>query len=616
MIHRSYRTHHLRNAGRAFLRLPILIGGGRAAETRFPRINKESEFSSRNQFADHRTTWTRRSAIRQKPPAKRNNSEICDFFLAVRHSILSILAIAPKAFPEDAFSRSTHMTKQTQIHFSPRSILGALAAVALLALAPGVDAQRLGLPGAVEVATGSWQRLVHQPPFHTDTALLLTDGTVMVHQDSSPSWWRLTPDNTGGYLNGTWSQLGSMRSTYGPLYFASAVLPDGRVIVEGGEYNFGSPVESTDGAIYDPVTNVWTQVNPPVGWSTIGDSPGIVLADGTFMMGQAGSFSTRQVLFNASTLTWTAVGTGKADAFAEEGFALLPNRSILTIDAENGTNSEAFDPATHHWSSAGSTIVLLPDPGSLEIGPMIQRPDGTVIGFGGLPHTSILNTATGTWTPGPDFPGGNDMADAPASILPDGNILVFTSPGVFNTPGTFFVFDGISFTQAPSTQSAPHLTSYQGRMLLLPTGQVLSLVADGGTIDVELYTSQGQPNPAWAPTITSVPLRLRRGRSYQIFGTQFNGFSCGADYGDDAAMASNYPLVRITNNATGHVFYARTHDHSTMAIATGQAIVSTTFDVAAGVEAGPSTIAVVANGIASRKRRVIIAGSGHFLPEH
>jgi hypothetical protein len=71
-------------------------------------------------------------------------------------------------------------------------------------------------------------------------------------------------------------------------------------------------------------------------------------------------------------------------------------------------------------------------------------------------------------------------------------------------------------------------------------------------------------------------------------------------------MATNYPLVRITNEATGHVFYARTHDHSTMAIATGGTIVFTTFDVPATAETGSSKIVVVANGIASKARRVTI----------
>ena len=383
------------------------------------------------------------------------------------------------------------------------------------------------------------------------------------------------------------------------------MLPDGRVIVEGGEYNFLQFAETNKGSIYNPTTNSWTQVNPPAGWSSIGDSPGVVLNDGTFMMGQ--NSSKKQALFNATTLTWTAVGTGKADTYSEEGFAILPGGSVLTVDCANGTNSELFNPSTGQWTTAGSTIVKLPDTSSLEIGPIIQRPDGTVVAFGGTVHNSIYNSSTGTWTATADFPGGNDMADAPASLLPDGTILTAASPGVFQNPVTFFVFDGITFTQAPSTQSAGSLTSYEERFLLLPTGQVMSLVADGGTIDVELYTSRGKARmPPGRRRSARCRAPLCVGVHAQISGTQFNGLSVGSDYGDDATMATNYPLVRITNQTTGHVFYARTHDHSTMGIATGSAIVSTTFDVPAAAEAGSSAIAVVANGIASKARKVTI----------
>jgi len=90
-----------------------------------------------------------------------------------------------------------------------------------------------------------------------------------------------------------------------------------------------------------------------------------------------------------------------------------------------------------------------------------------------------------------------------------------------------------------------------------------------------------------------------RGATYPISGAQFNGLSQAAAYGDEEETATNYPLVQITNQATGHVFYARTHDHSTMAVATGSAVVSTNFDVPAGMEAGASSLEVVANGIAS-----------------
>jgi hypothetical protein len=420
------------------------------------------------------------------------------------------------------------------------------------------------------------------------------------------NWWALTPDVNGNYLNGTWSQLASMSPTYGPLYFASAVLPDGRVIVEGGEYNFLAFAETNKGAIYNPFTNTWTPVNPPVGWSEIGDAPGAVLANGTFTMGDI--TSRRQALFNAATLTWTPTGMGKADNFSEEGFCLLPDGKLLLVDCANGTNSEVYDPVTGVWTPAGSTIVKLPDAGSLEIGPHIQRPNGTSVAFGGTLHNSIFNFATRTWTPTADFPNGNDMADAPCAVLPNGDILVATSPGVFQDPVTFFTFDGATFTQVPSTRTAARITSFEERLLLLPTGQVLSLVADGlqNHIDAELFTSRGRPDPSWKPTIASMPGVMVKGSTVQISGTQFNGLTVGSDYGDDCTNATNYPLVRITNIATGHVFYARTHDHSTMAIATGNTTVSTMVDIPTNMETGPSRLQVVANGIASKARGVTI----------
>lgn len=480
------------------------------------------------------------------------------------------------------------------------------ATIMLLTTSPTL-AQRLGPSGLDEAATGSWTKLTNQPTFNTDSANLLTDGTILVHQYNSNAWWKLTPDINGSYVNGTWSQAASMQAGYAPLYFANAVLPDGRVIIEGGEYNNLVPVWTNQGAIYDPVADVWTTVNPPAGWNNIGDSPGIVQPDGVFMMGQGGISSTKQVTFNASTLTWTAItNTGKADTYSEEGFGLLPNGKILTIDTANIPNSEIFDPATLKWTSAGSTVVTLPDAGSLEIGPQILRPDGNMVAFGGTPHTSLYNSSTGTWTPGPDFPNSNDSADGPASLLPDGNILLPASPGVFQGNITFFIFDGITFTQAPATQSSASLQSWQTRTLLLPTGQVMYLVADGRTKDVEVFTTTGRVNNGWRPTIKRLAATLTRGSTFQIKGTQFNGLSGGSDYGDDALSATNYPLVRITNTATQHVFYARTHDHSTMGVATGTAVVSTMFDVPAAAETGASTIEVVANGIPSRPRAVTI----------
>jgi hypothetical protein len=464
----------------------------------------------------------------------------------------------------------------------------------------------------------TWTSLTNQPTFLTDTAVLLTDGTVMTHQYNSPNWWRLTPDNTGSYLNGTWSQLASMPSNYAPLYFASLILRDGKVLVEGGEYNNLIQDETNLGAIYDPVANTWTAVNPPSGWTEIGDSPAIVLANGIPMIGQ--NESKKFATFNESTLTWTAsTGTGKADNFSEEGWVILPDTSILTVDTGDAKNAERFLPpaSQNKWINAGTTPTNLADPGSFEIGPLILRPDGTVFAMGakasGAGATAVYtppvtHTGTGSWAAGPNFPGNNDMADAPAAILPDGNVLVEVSPGIFGSPVSFDEYDGTQFNSVPSpAKVGSDNTSYEGRFLVLPTGQVMFVPADGKTKFASIYTANGSANPNWAPTITKFSSTLTHGSvNNKIGGTQFNGLSNGAAYGDDAGMNSNYPLVRIINNSTGHVFYAKTHTFSTMGVATGTKVVNTQFDVPATIETGASTLEVVANGIASSPVNVTI----------
>lgn len=460
----------------------------------------------------------------------------------------------------------------------------------------------------------TWQPLKNKATFSASTALLMTDGTVMVHQYSGLQWWKLTPDNTGSYVNGTWTQMASLPSNYSPLYYSSQVLNDGRLVVEGGEYNFGNAVWTNLGAIYDPVMNKWTAITPPSGWSNIGDAQSVVLTNGVYM--QANALSTQQALLNATNLTWTAVGTGKADGNDEEGWNLLPDGTILTVDANNTADlkhSERFSPRTNTWKSAGSTIVQLPDlnsggGGSHEIGPAVVRPDGTVLYTGATGHNAVYTPgqgAAGTWVAAPDFPiiGGQlDIGDGPASLLPSGNVLCDTSPGIFAPPSHFFEFDGTSFITVPGPPHANIKTSFEGRMLLLPTGQVLFT---DGTTDVEIYTSTGNADSAWAPTIHTVPTSLTRGSTFTLTGTQLNGLSEGAAYGDDAQASSNYPLVRITNNASGHVIFAKTHNHSTRSIKPGQRS-STKFDVPANAETGASSLQVVTNGIASTAVAVTI----------
>jgi hypothetical protein len=274
---------------------------------------------------------------------------------------------------------------------------------------------------------------------------------------------------------------------------------------------------------------------------------------------------------------------------------------------------------------------------SFELGPAMLRPDGTVLATGAIGHNSVFNSNTNTWTAAPDFPKNTanaqlDCADAPAALLPNGNVLVATSPGTFNAGTVFFEWDGTKFnkiTAAPTSATAD--SSFLYNMVVLPTGEVF---VTSSSNDVEIYEpAAAGDTTAIQPVITAVPvlesgfgftdaelqairsaeaqpldgkvtpdllplMNIYTGRTYTVAGTRLNGISQAASYGDDAQASTAFPLVRFTNQATGHVQYARTHDGSNYSIAK-TATGSTHVDIPATIEGGLSNMQVVANGIAS-----------------
>lgn len=322
---------------------------------------------------------------------------------------------------------------------------------------------------------------------------------------------------------------------------------------------------------------------------------------------QANCCTEQSALFNAKDLTWTATGKHKADSNNEEGWTLLPNGDVLTIDINlgSGRNSEVYNPKTGNWSSAGSTIVQLWSGGG--IGPDVMLPDATVFctraSGSGPGHTAIYNTKTKKWSKGPDFPNDLSIFDGPGSLEINGRAVVVASSGAFNIPATFFEWDGSDLTEIQGPPNAKNDSSYQGHFVMLPSGQLM--FTDFST-DVEIFTPTGTYKSAWQPTITSAPSTITRGRSYMIKGTQFNGYSQGAAYGDDYQSATNYPLVRVVNDSTKHVFYARTSNPSTMGIQTGSKVVATNLVLPKTAESGASTLYVVANGIPSPGTSVMV----------
>lgn len=471
-------------------------------------------------------------------------------------------------------------------------MLNRLLAAAALAALPGLA-----------FAAGSITQLKNQPPDGAQNTFLLTDGTVLAQAYNNSDFYVLTPDNTGSYVNGSWKQVGSLQSGYSPSATASQVLADGRVLVEGGEYNPGGNFALTNlGAIYDPVKKTWTPVKHPPHWQNIGDSPSVVLPDGTFFIGD--KLHKRGAFLDPKTMKWTAAGyTGKNDFNAEEGFTLMPDGTVLTFDVKDHPQSESYNSSTQQWSSLGSTVVNLQAPdcsGSCclnyppknkcyyppgEVGPAVLMPDGSVIATGASGHNAVYTPGKG-WAAAPDFPNGDAAGDSFATLLPNGDAMIE------GNSGELYTWDGSNLVSLK--------ISAGGLMTVLPNGQILI----GGS---EVYTPTGTYKTAWQPTISNYPSSVARGSTYKISGTQFNGLSqAGGGMGDEYQSSTNYPLVQITNTATGHVFYARTHDHSSMGVATGSTPVSTNFDVSSGTETGASTLVVIANGIPSQSVSITV----------
>lgn len=487
---------------------------------------------------------------------------------------------------------------------------------------------------AVSCSTGPFTPLITQPPELGYLSLLLTDGSIMMQSvNDAGVFYNLMPDSQGNYLNGTWRLLSSPPAGYAPSDSAQVVLADGRVLFVGGEYNqnvyslpFAPSGLTNMSAVYDAAADRWTMIGAPPGVDYIGDPPSALLPDGRFVFGT--KLGRTMWRLDPISLTWVSVpATGKADDFAEEGWTLLPSGDLFTIDVGNPRHAEHYDPIAAQWYSDGNTPVGLTSPSATpggftygpapvqvvggvtygpgptgtyfppgEIGPAILLPDGTVFATGAAvngvaAHTAIYTPGptsadSGSFRAGPDFHAGDDTADASAALLPSGHVLIAADSG------TFYEYDGASLSITGALPNNGGNTRYF--VLPLPNGQ--ALVTGGVT---SIYSGKGNPNPAWAPSIINAPASITRGSTYAIAGLQFNGLSQAAGFGDELNTATNYPLVRIANTASGHVIYARTHGHSSMGVATGGTIVSTFFDVPTGAEAGASSLVVVANGIAS-----------------
>jgi hypothetical protein len=473
---------------------------------------------------------------------------------------------------------------------------------------------------------GTWTQLVNYAPGGINTMLLLSDGTVM-GTTGGTAWYKLTPSSSGSYVNGTWSTLAPMN--YSRLYFSSDVLRDGRVFVAGGEYGNGT----TNAEIYDPVANTWTVVPVPSGIINTGnsvnssgantagflDSVSVLLGDGRVLIAPVYPASSgNTAIFDPVANTWSTVKLFRGGNQDEASWVKLPDGSILSVDPF-GVNSERYIPSLNQWINDAVVPVGLYDGYDSEIGAAFLLPSGKAFFIGATGNTAIYtpsgNTNAGSWIAGPVIPNGLSTPDAPAAMMVNGKILCAVSPaptssGDYLSPTSFYEYDPVanSFSSVTGPTGATlDSPSYATRMLALPDGNIL--FSDESEA-LYVYSPGGSPLAAGKPAILG--FTTNADGSYHLTGTLFNGISQGAQYGDDAQMDGNYPLVRMVSFG-GKVYYARTTNWSGTLVMTGANVVSTDFRPPATLANGLYYLTVVANGNCSAAVLATVSNSAVSL---
>lgn len=457
-------------------------------------------------------------------------------------------------------------------------------------------------------AAGAWTPLSYQAPGGVGLMLLLSDGTVMCQ--SGVTWYRLTPDINGSYINGTWTTLAPMADSR--TYYSSQVLRDGRVFVAGGEYGTGG----TKAEIYQPTNNTWTAAATPP--NTVIDNISATLPNGNVLEGFPSQHCS---IYDIVSNVWSA-NIPIFDGQDEAEWVKLADGSILTIDPF-GTNTERYVPALNQWVRDNPVTTPMYGYGG-ELGAGFLLPNGKAFFIGGTTNTAIYTpwttnaagiytaagaTNAGTWVAGPSIPNFNAGVDAPAAMMVNGKILccMTDTNNSFGNGAYYYEYDYLAnaFTQVNAPGGGLHSSTiaYGQQMLTVPNGTVL---ASGFGSQVYSYQPSGSQITNGVPTILNVTTNLDG--SFHVTGTLLNGISDGAAYGDDKQMASSYPIARMTN-AAGNVLYCRTYNWSTCNVMTGTNVVSTEMTLPAGLLAGTYPLFVTANGFSSAPYSLTISGT-------
>jgi len=282
-----------------------------------------------------------------------------------------------------------------------------------------------------------------------------------------------------------WEYTGSLKTAR--FHHTATLLPDGRVLVVGGEQGRGSPLASAE--LYDPATGTFSDTSS---LSTARDGHtatllpnGLVLVAGGRRTHPGGSLASAE-LYDPATGTWSPTGSMNEGRVFHTA-TLLPSGLVLVAGGRQTgiplASAELYDPVTGTWSPTGSfdTGRVFHTANLLANGKLLIA-GGQDSAFTELASAQLYNPATGIWS----TTGSLNIArfDHTGTLLSNGMVLVAGgNPNELDSAELYDPATGTwSVTGALNERRADDVDT------LLPNG--LALVVGGTSLDpdtCELY---------------------------------------------------------------------------------------------------------------------------------
>jgi hypothetical protein len=287
---------------------------------------------------------------------------------------------------------------------------------------------------------------------------------------------------------------------------AATLLPDGRVLITGGQSHYVSPVLSLASAeLYDPSAGTFS----PAGNMTTARAfhTAILLNNGKVLIGGGqgngadGFFSnlSSAELYDPVTGSFTAIGSMvearpvPVPTLLATGKVLIGGVGVGPAGSIDLASAELYDPAAGRFTLTG----LLPYTNASRISGTLL-PDGSVLGTffdyasdGGFSDkTALYNASTGTFAPGAKMTTQRDSSTA--TLLPDGRVLIDgaddNEPYGFGGSAELYDPAGGSFTAAaaalPQSEEGQTATLLSDGTVLLAGGWI----AGSSLASAEIYS--------------------------------------------------------------------------------------------------------------------------------